>query len=137
MADLFLSYHGPDRDAVRTVQQLVQARGLTAFLDRDSLVRGLPWPQALEDRLKSCRGVAVFLGRELGAWQKRELWYALDRQASEEKQGRSFPVVPVLLPGGDPGSGFLFLNTWVDLRASTEDATEIDALVDALNATAP
>ena len=35
--------HGPDRDAVRAVQRLVQARGLTTFLDRDSLPRGLPW----------------------------------------------------------------------------------------------
>src|SRR5262245_40596761 len=122
MADLFLSYHGPDRDAVREVQRLVQGRGLTTFLDRDSLPRGLPWPQALEDVLKTCRGVAVFLGRELGPWQKRELWFALDRQASEENAGRRFPVVPVLLPGGDPGSGFLFLNTWVDLRGNLEAA---------------
>src|SRR5687767_385787 len=98
MADLFLSYHGPDRDAVRAVQRLVQARGVSTFLDRDSLVRGLPWPEALEDALRSCQGVAVFLGRELGVWQKRELWYSLDRQATEEAQGRRFPVIPVLLP---------------------------------------
>jgi hypothetical protein len=137
MADLFLSYHSRDRDAIRSVQRLVQARGLSTFLDRDTLVRGLPWPQALEDGLKACRGVAVFIGRDLGVWQKRELWYALDRQATEQAADRRFPVVPVLLPGADPGSGFLFLNTWVDLRGSIEDATEIDALVAALSASAP
>ena len=62
-----------------------------------------------------------------------KMWDALDRQASEDEQGRAFPVVPVLLPGSDPGSGFLFLNTWVDLRAGTETATEIDALVGAFS----
>ena len=137
MADLFLSYHGPDRSAVLFVQQLVKARGFTTFLDRDSLPRGLPWPQALEDGLKASRGVAVFLGRELGAWQKRELWYALDIQAAEEAAGRAFPVVPVLLPGGDPGSGFLFLNTWVDLRGGLDNVSEVDALVASLTVTSP
>ena len=132
MADLFLSYHGADREAVRVVQRLLEARGVTTFLDRDGLVRGQPWPQLLEDALRACRGVAVFLGSELGAWQKREMWFALDRQASEERERRSFPVVPVLLPGADPGSGFLFLNTWVDLRATLESPTEVDALVASL-----
>jgi len=136
MPNLFLSYNGFDRAAVRTIQRLVHARGITTFLDHDSLIRGLPWPSALEDALRVCRGVAVFVGRELGAWQKRELWYALDRQTSEETLGRRFPVVPVLLPGADQGSGFLFLNTWVDLRADVENASEIDALVAALSETA-
>ena len=134
-ADLFLSYHGDDREAVHSVQQLLEARGISTFLDRDNLVRGLPWPQALEQALRSCRAVAVFLGREIGAWQKREMWFALDRQASVEKQGDSFPVVPILLPGADPGTGFLFLNTWVDLRQDLAAPGEVDALASAMAAT--
>jgi hypothetical protein len=74
MADLFLSYHGRDRESVRAIQRLVQARGISTFLDPDDLARGQPWPQTLKDGLRTCRGVAVFLGNELGAWQKRELW---------------------------------------------------------------
>jgi hypothetical protein len=84
---LFLSYNSVDRVSVLAVQKLLAARGITTFLDRDQLVPGLPWPAALEQGLHDVRAVAVFIGRELGGWQKREMWFALDRQVREERQG--------------------------------------------------
>ena len=119
--DVFLSYHAADRERVDAIRRSLAERGVRAFLDRQDLVAGLPWPQALEEALQSVRAVLVFVGgataaRASGLWQRREVWFALDRQAQEEGQGSSFPVVPVLLPGARPGAGFLFLNTWVDLR---------------------
>src|ERR671919_286236 len=100
--DIFLSYHSPDRGSVHTVRQLLEARRIATFFDREDLVAGLPWPHALEDALRSVRAVAVFLGPDgLGLWQKREMGFALDRQVQEEKAGRVFPVIPVLLPGAD------------------------------------
>ena len=113
---LFLSYSSADRTSVMAVQKLLQARGITTFLDRDNLVSGLAWPQALEQALRAVAGVAVFIGRELGGWQKREMWFALDRQVREEKEGRPFPVIPVLLHGADLTPSFLFLvvfQTWI------------------------
>ena len=109
-------------------RRLLLARGITTFLDRDNLVTGLPWRQALEQALRGARAVAVFIGRQLGGWQKREMWYALDRQVSEEKQGRAFPVVPVLLPGAELTPGFLFSNTWVDLRSGSDGPEATEAL---------
>ena len=91
---LFLSFNSADRTSVITVQKLLQARGITTFLDRANLVSGLAWPQALEQALRAVGGVAVFIGCELGGWQKREMWFALDRQVREEKEGRPFPVIP-------------------------------------------
>ncbi len=137
---LFLSYNSADREAVIAVRNLVRARGVSTFLDRDNLVTGLPWPQALEEGLRGARAVAVFIGRQLGGWQKREMWFALDRQVGEEKQGRAFPVVPVLLPGADPTPGFLFSNTWIDLRSGydgPEAAEALGAIERAINATVP
>jgi hypothetical protein len=64
-------------------------------------VSGLAWPQALEQALRAVDGVAVFIGRELGGWQKREMWFARDRQVREEKEGHAFPVIPALLQGAD------------------------------------
>src|SRR5271165_324498 len=113
---LFLSYNSIDRPSVVAVQKLLEARGIKTFFDRDQLVPGLPWPQALEEALRGVCAVAVFIGRELGGWQKREMWFALDRQVREEKQGHPFPVIPVLLHGADLTPSFLFLNTWIDLR---------------------
>ena len=89
---------------------------------------GLPWPQALEEALRAVRAVAVFIGRELGGWQKREMSFALDRQVRDEKQGRAFPVIPVLLAGADLTPGFLFLNTWIDLRGGLDGAVAAEAL---------
>src|SRR5215472_6761301 len=94
---LFLSYNSVDRPSVVAVQKLLKARGVTTFLDRDQLVPGLPWPLALEEGLRGVCAVAVFIGRELGGWQKREMWFALNRQVREEKRDRRFPVIPVLL----------------------------------------
>jgi hypothetical protein len=34
--------------------------------------------------------VAVFIGRELGGWQKREMYFALDRQVRSYEKGRVF-----------------------------------------------
>ena len=111
---------------------------MTTFLDQASLVAGLPWPQALEEALRRARAVAVFIGPHgLGLWQKREMYFALDRQAQEEKAGRTFPVIPVLLPDADITPGFLFLNTWVDLRPNLTDGDALDALVQAVGGTPP
>src|SRR5580704_6785556 len=137
---LFLSYNSVDHSSVVTVQKLLEARGITTFLDRDRLTPGLPWPTALEEGLENVRGVAVFIGRDLGGWQKREMWFALDRQVREEKEGRPFPVIPVLLPGADLTPGFLFLNTWIDLHSGLDgavNAESLDAFESAIKATGP
>jgi len=134
---LFLSYNSVDRPSVVAVQKLLAGRGITTFLDRDQLLPGLPWPTALEEGLRGVRAVAVFIGRELGGWQKREMWFALDRQVREEKQGHPFPVIPVLLAGADLTPSFLFTNTWIDLRSGLDTvavAESLDAFQHAINA---
>src|SRR5262249_7750440 len=137
---LFLSYSSADRTSVIAVQKLLQARAITTFFDRDNLASGLAWPQALEQALKAVDGVAVFIGRELGGWQKREMWFALDRQVREEKEGRHFPVIPVLLPGADLTPGFQFVNTWIDLRGGlggVDSAESLDAFERAVQSSVP
>jgi hypothetical protein len=132
--DLFISYHSPDHDTVSSIQKVLKARGISSFVDRQHLMPGLPWPQALEQALKNVSAVAVFLGpRGLGLWQKREIGFAIDRQVQEERDGCVFPVIPVLLPGADPISGFLFLNTWVDLRHDVSDSSGLAALARAIS----
>jgi hypothetical protein len=125
---LFLSYNSADRSTVVAIQRLLEARGICTFLDRDRLIPGLPWPKALEEGLRSASGVAVFLGHELGGWQKREMWFALDRQVREEKEGRPFPVIPVLLGGADLTAGFLFSGTWIDLSKGLDAANVSESL---------
>ena len=53
---LFLSYNGIDRrPLVIAVLKLLEARGITTFLDRDRPTPGLPWPIALEQGLRGMR----------------------------------------------------------------------------------
>src|SRR5262245_45166776 len=119
--DVFLSYHTTDLKEVLAIQSHLKSRGARTFVDRQTLAAGIPWPTALQGALRIVRTVLVFVGKSeaqelLGPWQKRELWFALDRQVREEQEGRAFPVIPVLLPGARPDSSFLFVNSWVDLR---------------------
>ncbi|HEY0094413.1 MAG TPA: toll/interleukin-1 receptor domain-containing protein, partial [Archangium sp.] len=81
--DLFLSYSRADVFLLRQVRQGLAERGLATFLDEDNLEKGEGWGPSLEEALRSTRAVAVFLGPTgLGPWQKKELWVALDLQAS-------------------------------------------------------
>lgn len=134
---LFLSYNSAEREVVLQISKLLEARGIPSFLDQDQQA-GLPWPEALEQALTGAKAVAVFLGGAgFGVWQRRELWFALDRQAHAKKVGASFPVIPVLLPGADPTGGFLFLNTWIDLRRDPTDPEGLGRLARAVAGAAP
>ena len=58
------------------------------------------------------------------------MWFAMDRQVHEEREGRRFPVIPVLLPEAtDLTPGFLFLNTWIDLRHDVTSPEGLDTFV--------
>src|SRR5262249_15592188 len=132
--DLFLSYNNRDRDIVLRVRDRLRERSLSTFLDRDNLNPGQPWFDELQAAIGRVRAITVFVGETLGPWQKREMTLALDRQAREEKLGRHFPVIPVVLPKADldKAPGFLLLNTFVDLRGRIDDPSALEAIVRAV-----
>lgn len=136
--DVFLSYHWRDHDAAERLAHALDTRGLRVFFDRWYLRLGLPWPQALEQALERCQAVAVCVGPEgMGPWQMREHFLALDRQVREGKRGKSFPVIPVLLPDADLPLGFLKLNTWVTLRSGVDDELAFEAIARAARGLSP
>src|SRR4030095_3807970 len=132
--DVFLSYHSRDRAHVEAIARGLCQHDLRVFLDRWYLHPGRPWTQELQAALAACRAVVVCVGpADMGPWQQREAHMALERQAREP----SFPVIPVLLPGADAVLGFLGQNTWVDLRAQTDDPALIEVLAGAIRRNAP
>jgi hypothetical protein len=137
--DVFLSYSRADAAAVHRVQARLAEAGLQTFLDREQLPAGQPWLPRLERGIARAGAAAIFLGPTgLGTWQQREVQLALDRQAEEERQGLSFPVIPVLLSRDiDPPGGFLRLQTWVDLRESLDDPAQLQLLLAGIRGTAP
>lgn len=131
---LFLSYTWRDADAVMALAHELGQRGVEVFLDRWYLVPGQPWQEELEKHLASCDAVAVCLGPHgMGSWQQREKGAALIRQGKQP----GFPVIPVLLPGGEPSPGFLELNTWVDLRDGGKYPQAVDILAKAARGEPP
>jgi hypothetical protein len=76
-----------------SVRRALSVREVSMFYDRADLNPGQSWFDELEAALRKVRGVAVFIGRDgLGTIQKREVQFALNRQASKERAGRRFPV---------------------------------------------
>jgi WD40 repeat protein len=113
--DVFLSYNAKDRKTVEGIAAKLRAASIEPFLDAEALRAGRRWQQELEKALRESEAFAAFFGPHgLGDWQEEEIGLALSRQVKE----KNFPVVPVLLKGGDPEhlSGLLRQRTWVDLR---------------------
>jgi len=136
--DVFLSYHWRDHAHVEALARWLREEKLTVFLDRWYLTPGQSWPKELETTLARCRAVAVCIGQgEMGPWQQREQFLALERQVAAERRGQNFPVIPVLLPGAEPPLGFLSQNTWVDFRARVDDPVLLATLVRAIHGQPP
>jgi len=135
--DVFLSYNWRDHEQVEVLAQQLRGVGVNVFLDRWYLAPGVNWLRALEGTLDSCKAVVVCIGTEMGQWQLREQYSALERQADEERRGRVFPVIPVLLPGSEPPLGFLRQNTWVDLRSRPDDLLVLGILAKAIQGEPP
>lgn len=116
----------------------MRGQDLTVFLDRWYLTPGQSWLKALEATLAQCRAVAVCIGQgEMGSWQQREQYLALERQATAERRGQRFPVIPILLPGAEPPLGFLNQNTWIDLRSRVDDPILLHTLIRAIHGQPP
>ena len=123
---------------METLARRLREQNLTVFLDRWYLTPGQSWPKALEATLAHCRAVAVCIGQgEMGPWQQREQYLALEQQVAAERRGQSFPVIPVLLPGAEPPLGFLSQLTWIDFRARVDDPVLFTTLVRAVHGEPP
>ncbi len=117
--DVFFSYNSKDHVLVTELAEGLSRQGLKPFLDRWDLAPGLRWRPELERVLASCGSVVVMLGPDgVGEVQQREVDVALRRQDKDPR----FPVVPVMLPGGEPPGGFLEQLTWVDVRNQSPSA---------------
>ena len=136
MRDVFISYNWHDRPAATRIAEAMKDRGLDPFFDQWSMIPGKRWQGELKNALDDYRAAAICFGRHgLGNWQRLELEIALNRQV---RDGDSFPVIPVLLPGIDMDKlplGFLELNTWVDLRDEREQ--DFDLLAAAVRGERP
>jgi hypothetical protein len=127
--DVFISYNSIDQALVTALASQLKNKQLNVFLDRWHLIPGQPWPERLRNVLSSCAAVAVCIGPgEMGPWQLREMYFALERQNREP----DFPVIPLLLPEANPSLDFLSQNMWVDFRGGIEEPMALSILLAAI-----
>jgi hypothetical protein len=135
--DVFLSHSSSDKPSVMQIGVRLQEAGLRPFLDSWHLQRGTSFHPGLRDALDESRCCAVFIGPSGdGPWQNEELHYALNLAVRTRDDYR---VIPVLLPGCEPGrmDGFLALRTWVDFRSGLDDRAALDQLIATIRGEAP
>src|ERR1700680_482443 len=95
----FLSHNGADKPLVEQVDEELERRGLSCWLDEWNLVPGDPWQPAIEEALGQCETCVVFFGPHgLGPWHNEEMRLAIQRGVSAQKC--KLRVLPVILPGG-------------------------------------
>ena len=116
--DVFLSYHWPDKETVRSLARRLRSRGLRPWMDELRLRPGGSWQPELEEIIARVPAAAVVIGSTRGPWQTKEI-YALIQQSVD----RGCAIVPVLLPDANTAELPIFLQglTWVNLAAPEPD----------------
>jgi energy-coupling factor transporter ATP-binding protein EcfA2 len=124
--DVFLSYARSDGAAATELNGWLRKQGLRTFFDRSELRPGLRWIPALEDAIARSDAVAILVGcHGIGNTQQYERELALVQQTRDN----GFPVIPVLMPGCEnPPTGFLQLQTWIDLSHGDSVLPQTDSL---------
>ena len=135
--DVFLSYSRLDAELVEHLaRQLEKKHGLKVWLDLWELAAGQFWQEGMADGLERASSCVVCIGAQNPAgWFGQEVQVALNRRSSAQ----GFPVIPTILPGGDPDAvrDFLRLRTWVDLRSGIDDQRQMRALVNGIRRLPP
>jgi len=133
--DCFLSHNSLDKEAVKDLGALLNARNIHVWIDTYDLSLGTRWQDGLEQGLRACRSVAVLIGPHgAGPWQRDETQAALSLAVDKQ-----YPVFAVLLPGALDSQIPLFLRnrTWMDLRKGLNDRAGIDRLAAEITSTRP
>jgi formylglycine-generating enzyme required for sulfatase activity len=134
--DVFLCHSGKDKPAVLELALKLREKGIEAWLDKAELPGGGHWLNQAAEALGACRSCAFFVGPTgLGQWQESELRIAIERHVKEG----TFPVIPVILPGGDPKSLPTYLNgyTWVAFPQTIDDEEAVHRFVCYIRGTTP
>lgn len=135
--DVFLSHAHIDAEIIEALAVKLEGEaGLRVWLDRWILIPGEHWQQEMARGLDQAKTCAVCIGQNTPkGWFREEIERALNRQTKD----KSFRVIPVILPSGDPTviDDFLELRTWVDFRNGIYDKYAFHVLVSGIKGMPP
>ncbi len=117
--DVFLCHNSMDKPEVRQIYEALKTRGFKPWIDEVDLRAGDRWRPAIEAALKGAGTAVVFVGKQSGPVQDREIDIGVDLESRSELR-----IIPVILPGCLDDSeiaGFLRGYNWVDFRKAGSD----------------
>jgi hypothetical protein len=95
--DLFISYHHPDEEFVRSLACAVSGAGYTVWYDRIGLTAGDSFPREIEHALGIARHLGLVCTAESCSrpWVRKEIEASLYREGAEERD----IIIPLRLNG--------------------------------------
>lgn len=122
--DVFLSYQSDDRPWVAGLKSALESRGLRVWFDKDQILPGDQYVDALERAIPCCQAVAIVISRNAlaSSWVRDEYQRAL---ALSNSSHQTLRLIPILLEVTEL-PGFLANREYVDFTnmAGFDDAVE-------------
>lgn len=124
--DVFLSHHSRDKPWVIALKAALVERGVKVWLDKDEILPGDLFIDALDRGVESSRALALVVtpGSVASRWVKEEYSRALVLANSSARELR---IIPCLREGATV-PGFLASRHWVDFRDPSRFEEQVDEL---------
>jgi hypothetical protein len=124
--DVFLSHHSRDKPWVIALKAALVERGVKVWLDKDEILPGDLFIDALDRGVESSRALALVVtpGSVASRWVKEEYSRALVLANSSARELR---IIPCLREGATV-PGFLASRHWVDFRDPSHFEERVDEL---------
>lgn len=105
---IFISHAGGDDEFVKALREALEGHGLSVWVDSRNMRGGDKLAPAIEQAIEQARQVLVVLSPLTvnSPWVRTEIRKAL--QVEKQRQDQGYRVIPLLLPGIQPGA----LGTW-------------------------
>jgi hypothetical protein len=123
--DIFLSYKSEDQAWVEGLKRSLQDRGVSVWLDKDTVRPGDLFAKALEDGIATSKTIAVIVtpNSMKSAWVREEYYRAFLLSSSSDKS-----VIPCILQSTEV-PGFLANRQYLDFTDETKYEHCVDRLV--------
>lgn len=123
--DIFLSYKSEDREWVEKLKIALQKRGVSVWLDKDTIRPGDLFAQALENGILNSRVIAIIVTPQSmkSKWVQEEYYRALSLSSKNE-----INIIPCILQHAEI-PGFLSSRQYIDFTDNERFELNVDHLV--------
>jgi hypothetical protein len=116
--DIFISASGQDAEAAGRLYHLLSSN-YKVFYDRQSILPGESWTQAISGALERSRAVLVLFSTKGQTSERESVQELLDAARRQQERDKSFKLIPVQLePDAEPPADFLRQYNWLVVKST-------------------